>query len=145
MTCFVVSIVVIGEKASKYRDDRRYRDLPSHVTIMFDHVSPTRRHIGCHPHKFVSYHHTSSGRAGFVCITSAKDEMMEYVTLGKTGLRVSVAGLGCGGNSRLGLGRGKTEAEAIALVRQALDMGLNLLDTAAAYGTEALIGKAIKT
>ena len=47
---------------------------------------------------------------------------MEYVTLGKTGLRVSVAGLGCGGNSRLGLGRGKTEAEAIALVRQALDM-----------------------
>jgi hypothetical protein len=44
----------------------------------------------------------------------------------------------------LGLGRGKTEAEAIALVRQALDMGLNLLDTAAAYGTEALIGTAIK-
>ena len=64
--------------------------------------------------------------AGFVRITSAKDEMMEYVRLGKTGLRVSVAGLGCGGNSRLGLGRGKTEAEAIALVRQALDMGLNL-------------------
>src|SRR5215510_2559018 len=77
-------------------------------------------------------------------ITSAKDEMMEYVTLGKTGLRVSVAGLGCSGNSRLGLGRGKTEAEAITLLRQALDMGLNLLDTAAAYGTEALIGKALK-
>src|SRR5262249_62172460 len=71
--------------------------------------------------------------------------MMEYVTLGKTGLRVSVAGLGCGGNSRLGLGRGKTEAEAIVLVRQALDMGLNLLDTAAAYGTEALVGKGIKS
>jgi aryl-alcohol dehydrogenase-like predicted oxidoreductase len=70
---------------------------------------------------------------------------MEYVTLGKTGLRVSVAGLGCGGNSRLGLGRGKTEAEAIALVRQALDLGVNLLDTAAAYGTEAIVGKAIKT
>jgi len=70
--------------------------------------------------------------------------MMEYVTLGKTGLRVSVAGLGCGGNSRVGLGRGKTEAEVVALGRQALDMGLNLLDTAAAYGTAALIGKAIK-
>jgi aryl-alcohol dehydrogenase-like predicted oxidoreductase len=27
---------------------------------------------------------------------------MEYVTLGRTGLRVSVAGLGCGGFSRLG-------------------------------------------
>src|SRR5712691_2993480 len=63
MTCFIVSIVIIGEKASKYCDDRRYRDLPSHVTIMFDHVSPTRRQIGCHPHKFISYHHTSSGRA----------------------------------------------------------------------------------
>jgi aryl-alcohol dehydrogenase-like predicted oxidoreductase len=70
---------------------------------------------------------------------------MEYVTLGKTGLRVSVAGLGCGGNSRLGLGRGKTEAEAIALVRQALDLGVNLLDTAAVYGTEAIVGMAINT
>ncbi len=70
---------------------------------------------------------------------------MEYVTLGNTGLRVSVAGLGCGGNSCLGLGRGKTEAEAIALVRQALDLGVNLLDTAASYGTEAVLGKAIKT
>jgi hypothetical protein len=31
--------------------------------------------------------------------------MMDYRPLGKTGLTVSVAGLGCGGNSRLGLGR----------------------------------------
>jgi aryl-alcohol dehydrogenase-like predicted oxidoreductase len=69
---------------------------------------------------------------------------MEYVTLGRTGLRVSVAGLGCGGSSRLGLGRGKTEADAIALMRQALDLGVNLLDTAASYGTESVIGKAIK-
>ena len=69
---------------------------------------------------------------------------MDYVTLGKTGLRVSVAGFGCGGTSRLGLGRGKTEAEAIALVRQALDMGVNMFDTAAAYGTEVVVGKAIK-
>jgi aryl-alcohol dehydrogenase-like predicted oxidoreductase len=70
---------------------------------------------------------------------------MDYVTLGKTGLRVSVAGLGCGGNSRLGLELGKTEAEALALVRQALDLGVNLFDTAAAYDTEALIGTAIKS
>jgi aryl-alcohol dehydrogenase-like predicted oxidoreductase len=69
---------------------------------------------------------------------------MEYVTLGKTGLRVSIAGLGCGGDSRVGLGRGKTEAESIALVRLALDLGVNLIDTAEAYGTEALVGKAIK-
>ena len=69
---------------------------------------------------------------------------MEYVMLGRTGLRVSVAGLGCGGFSRLGLGTGKSNAEAVALVRQALDMGVNLLDTAAAYGTEAIVGEAIK-
>ena len=60
---------------------------------------------------------------------------MEYVTLGRTGLQVSVAGLGCGGFSRLGLGNGKSEAEAVALIRQAIDLGVNLFDTAAAYGT----------
>jgi aryl-alcohol dehydrogenase-like predicted oxidoreductase len=69
---------------------------------------------------------------------------MEYVTLGRTEIRVSVAGLGCGGFSRLGLGTGKSHAEAVALVRQALDMGVNLFDTAAAYGTEAVVGEAIK-
>jgi aryl-alcohol dehydrogenase-like predicted oxidoreductase len=70
---------------------------------------------------------------------------MDYVTLGRTGLRVSVAGLGCGGFSRLGLGRGKSEAEAVALIHQALDLGVNLFDTAAAYGTEAVLGKALMT
>ncbi len=69
---------------------------------------------------------------------------MEYVTLGKTGLKVSVAGLGCGGFSRLGLGTGKSRAEAVALVRQALDLGVNILDTAAAYGTEEVVGEAIR-
>src|SRR5215831_7897348 len=69
---------------------------------------------------------------------------MEYVTLGRTGLRVSVAGLGCGGFSLLGLNTGKSHAEAVALVREALDLGVNLLDTAAAYGTEAVVGEAIK-
>ena len=39
---------------------------------------------------------------------------MDYTTLGPTGLKVSVAGLGCGGFSRLGLGTGGTEASAIA-------------------------------
>src|SRR3984893_283079 len=70
---------------------------------------------------------------------------MEYVILGRTGLRASVAGLGCGGFSRLGLGRGKSEAEPVALIYEALDLGVNLFDTAAAYGTEAVLGKALKT
>src|SRR5437763_3771234 len=66
---------------------------------------------------------------------------MEYTTLGRTGLKVSVAGLGCGGFSRLGLGTGKSEADAIAIIRAALDLGVNLFDTAAAYGTEQVLGK----
>jgi L-galactose dehydrogenase len=69
---------------------------------------------------------------------------MQYTTLGKTGLRVSVAGLGCGGNSRIGLGAGLSEAQSVALVREALDLGVNFFDTAAAYGTEELVGKGIK-
>jgi aryl-alcohol dehydrogenase-like predicted oxidoreductase len=69
---------------------------------------------------------------------------MEYATLGRTGLEVSVAGLGCGGFSRLGLGIGKSEADAIALVHEAFSLGVNLFDTAAVYGTEAVLGKALK-
>jgi hypothetical protein len=67
------------------------------------------------------------------------------VTLGRTGLRVSVAGLGCGGFSQLGLAQGKSEDDAIAIIRQSLDLGVNLFDTAAAYRTEAVLGKAIKS
>lgn len=69
---------------------------------------------------------------------------MEYAILGRSGLKVSVAGLGCGGPSRLGLRDNKTEKEAISLVRQALDMGVNLLDTAEVYGTEQIVGKALE-
>jgi aryl-alcohol dehydrogenase-like predicted oxidoreductase len=69
---------------------------------------------------------------------------MQYTTLGKTGLKVSVAGLGCGGNSRIGLGTGLSEAQSVALVREALDLGVNFLDTANAYATEGIVGKAIK-
>lgn len=68
---------------------------------------------------------------------------MDYTTLGRTGIRVSVAGLGCGGNSRLGLGRGASPAECADLVRAALDLGVNFLDTAEAYGTEEIVGEAI--
>lgn len=69
---------------------------------------------------------------------------MEYTLLGRTGLRVSVAGLGCGGPSRLGLRESRGEAGPVALVRQAIDLGINLLDTAEAYGTEPIVGKAIQ-
>jgi aryl-alcohol dehydrogenase-like predicted oxidoreductase len=68
---------------------------------------------------------------------------MQHVILGRTGLRAGVAGLGCGGFSRLGLGTGGDAANAVRVVRTALDLGVNLLDTAAAYGTEAVVGEAI--
>jgi aryl-alcohol dehydrogenase-like predicted oxidoreductase len=68
---------------------------------------------------------------------------MDHTQLGRAGLDVSVAGLGCGGPSRLGMATGKTEDESIAVVRAAMDLGVNLLDTAEAYGTEEIVGKAI--
>jgi L-galactose dehydrogenase len=69
---------------------------------------------------------------------------MEYRPLGRTGLTVSVAGLGCGGNSRLGLGRGAGVEECVSVVRTAVDLGVNLLDTAEAYGTEQIVGAAAR-
>src|SRR5437870_1939473 len=69
---------------------------------------------------------------------------MEYRPLGKTGLIVSVAGLGCGGNSRLGLGRGGSFDDCVAVVRAAVDLGVNFLDTAEAYGTEEIVGAAAR-
>jgi len=69
---------------------------------------------------------------------------MEYITLGKTGLKVSVAGLGCGGPSRLGMRSDpQSTNHAVAMVKQALDLGVNFLDTAQTYGTEPIVGKAI--
>ena len=69
---------------------------------------------------------------------------MQYTNFGRTGLQVGVADLGCGGFSRLGLGTGKSADEAVALVRAALDLGVNILDTAAVYGTEDVVGKALR-
>ncbi len=52
---------------------------------------------------------------------------MEYTTLGRTGLKVSVMGLGCGGFSRIGQATGKTEEESIAIVRYGLNSGINFI------------------
>jgi aryl-alcohol dehydrogenase-like predicted oxidoreductase len=70
---------------------------------------------------------------------------MEYTTLGRTGLKVSVAGLGAGGFSRLGLKAGKSEEECAGLIHQAVDLGINFIDTAPAYGTEGVVGRALKS
>tara|TARA_Y100000022_G_scaffold123059_1_gene106574 strand:- start:1380 stop:2336 length:957 start_codon:yes stop_codon:yes gene_type:complete len=69
---------------------------------------------------------------------------MEYIKLGKTDLKVSVACLGCGGSSTIGKSTGKTENQSINLIKTALDLGVNFFDTANVYGTEKILGKAIK-
>ena len=69
---------------------------------------------------------------------------MEYRTLGRTGLKVSVMGIGAGGPSRLGLRDNiRTEAESVALVLRGLDAGVNFIDTAEAYQTETIVGAAL--
>ena len=69
---------------------------------------------------------------------------MDTVTLGRTGLEVSVVGLGCGGNSRLGQGTGASIEESVKLVHDALDLGINYIDTKRLRGIDTIIGKALK-
>jgi aryl-alcohol dehydrogenase-like predicted oxidoreductase len=68
---------------------------------------------------------------------------VDYTTLGRTGQRVSVMGLGCGGHSRLGQSYGNSEEESVAIVRAALDHGVTFFDTAEGYGTEEILGKGL--
>lgn len=67
---------------------------------------------------------------------------MARVELGRTGIKVNVVGLGAGGDSRLGLKSVGADAS-VHLVRTALDLGIDFIDTAEAYGTEEVVGRAI--
>jgi L-galactose dehydrogenase len=69
---------------------------------------------------------------------------MEHRPLGKTGLSVSLLGLGSGGRSKLGQAAGSGQAEVTAVVRRALDRGVNIIDTAPQYSrSEELLGGAL--
>src|SRR2546423_4418717 len=70
---------------------------------------------------------------------------IEQRALGQQGLQVPALGLGCMGISDFYGGR--DEAEAIATIHRALDLGMTFLDTADVYGVgrnEELVGRAIR-
>jgi aryl-alcohol dehydrogenase-like predicted oxidoreductase len=76
---------------------------------------------------------------------------MQYKNLGRTGVKVSPLCLGC-----MNFGGRQTEEESIRIIHQALDAGINFLDTADVYGhdplnfdvgrgrSEIIVGKALK-
>jgi aryl-alcohol dehydrogenase-like predicted oxidoreductase len=69
---------------------------------------------------------------------------MEIRELGRSGLKVGAIGLGCMGMSEFYGPR--DEAESVATIHRALDLGVTLLDTSDIYGpftNEELVGRAI--
>lgn len=70
---------------------------------------------------------------------------MEYRTLGRTGLRVSALGFGCGSVGGLLIRGAPTERE--RAVARALELGINYFDTAPLYGdgeSEQNLGRALR-
>jgi aryl-alcohol dehydrogenase-like predicted oxidoreductase len=71
---------------------------------------------------------------------------MKQRKLGRNGPQVSSIGLGCMGFSEFYASDAATDADAIAVIQEALSRGLSFLDTADVYGphtNEILVGKAL--
>ena len=71
---------------------------------------------------------------------------MEKRQLGRSGIEVSPIGVGCWAMGGQDWGGGTDDAESIRAIHTALDMGVNLFDTANVYGmghSERVLGKAL--
>ena len=69
---------------------------------------------------------------------------MRYRKLGNTGVDVSLLSYGTGGPSQFGQRTGLDDAGRAAIVSRALELGVNLFDTAEAYGAaESMLGRAL--
>ncbi len=67
---------------------------------------------------------------------------MNYVTFGRTGLKVSPLSLGC-----LNFGPTTGESESVAVIGRAVELGINVLDVADVYGggdNERVVGRALR-
>ena len=70
---------------------------------------------------------------------------MEYRTLGRTDLEVSLASFGTGGPSQFGQNKGLEQRQQTDLVMRCLELGVNLFDTHEGYGeSERLLGMALR-
>ncbi|HLK21073.1 MAG TPA: aldo/keto reductase [Bryobacteraceae bacterium] len=71
---------------------------------------------------------------------------MKYRTLGKTGFSVSEVGFGAWGIGGA-LWQGSSDDESVRALHRAIDLGVNFIDTALAYGdghSEKLVGRAVR-
>ena len=100
--------------------------------------------------RFPGYHATPSldgvsHCAGCRYSIALVESLLKYRTLGRTVLEVSSVSLGTGGPSRIGQWTHRDEAESHRVIHRALDLGINLFDTAADYSdSEEILGRALK-
>src|SRR4051812_9820300 len=85
----------------------------------------------------------SEPEPGHQAMPQWRNTLMQYRTLGRTGVQVSSLALGAMNFGRIGR---TTQDEATAIVDAALEAGVNLIDTADAYSggeSEEMVGKAV--